>query len=320
MSCGSISSTHVLACEFSRRPAAREITGSSWTSADEDNSASRSQFSRIKKRFVVLISAILGCFTLQAQTSAPAFKGLAFYTGKNDQAHISFVREANRWFAMQASHSKFSYDSTTNWAELNDQTLARYQIVLFLDTRPEDLMQREAFRKYMEKGGAWMGFHFAGFALTPSAVPQNWDWYHNEFLGAGPYVSNTWRPTAAILRVEDEQHPATRHLPQTFKSAPNEWYKWNNDLRTNANIKILLSIDPASYPLGTGPKPHEIWHKGYYPVAWTNTRYRMIYFNMGHNDIDYEHKTGKELSFTFENETQNRLILDSLLWLGGGKG
>ena len=55
----------------------------------------------------------------------------------------------------------------------------------------------------MEKGGAWMGFHFAGFALTPSAVPQNWDWYHNEFLGSGSYVGNTWRPTSAVLRVED---------------------------------------------------------------------------------------------------------------------
>jgi hypothetical protein len=42
----------------------------------------------------------------------------------------------------------------------------------------------------------------------------------------------------------------------------------------------------------------------------------MIYFNMGHNDLDYEHKTNKELSSTFESETQNRLILDSLLWLG----
>ena len=41
----------------------------------------------------------------------------------------------------------------------------------------------------------------------------------------------------------------------------------------------------------------------------------MIYFNMGHNDLDYEHN--KEPSSTFESETQNRLILDSLLWLGG---
>ena len=276
-------------------------------------------------RLVLLILGFTACepgdaCLGQAQGTSPAFNVLAFYTGRSDQAHISFVHEANRWFPQVASQAGFTYRSTTNWADLNDQVLGRYQVVVFLDTRPEDPLQRDAFQRYMEKGGAWMGFHFAGFALTPSAVPQNWDWYHNEFLGSGSYVGNTWRPTSAVLRVEDKEHPALRRLPSTFKSAPNEWYKWTNDLRTNANIRILLSIDPASYPLGTGPKPHEIWHAGYYPVVWTNKRYRMIYFNMGHNDIDYEHKTGKELSFTFENEIQNRLILDSLLWLGRGEG
>ena len=59
----------------------------------------------------------------------------------------------------------FSYDTTSNWDNLNAQFLSRYQVVLFLDTRPEVAEQREAFRKYMEDGGAWMGFHFAAFAL-----------------------------------------------------------------------------------------------------------------------------------------------------------
>jgi hypothetical protein len=276
----------------------------------------------IKREWACLIFAFgigLGCLTVVAQSPSPTFNVLGIYTGKSDQAHISFVREANRWFAGMAPQAHFLYTSTTNWADLNDQVLRQYQVVIFLDTRADQRLQREAFQRYMERGGAWMGFHFAGFALTPSAVPQNWDWYHNEFLGSGSYLGNTWRPTSAVLRVEDTQHPATRHLPATFKSAPNEWYKWSNDLRTNSNIRILLSIDPASFPLGTGPKAHEIWHEGYYPVVWTNKRYRMIYFNMGHNDIDYEHKTNKELSFTFQNETQNRLVLDSLIWLGEGK-
>ena len=274
---------------------------------------------RSKVNLLLACGLLLSGFPVQALDRSAVFNVIAFYTGLNDQAHISFVREANRWFPRMATQWNFTYRSTTNWADLNDQVLAGCQVVLFLDTRPEAAPQREAFKRYMDKGGAWMGFHFAGFALTPSAVPQNWDWYHNEFLGSGSYVGNTWRPTSAVLRVEDAEHPALRHLPRTFNSAPNEWYKWTDDLRTNSNIKILLSIDPASFPLGTGPKAHEIWHAGYYPVVWTNKRYRMIYFNMGHNDIDYEHKTGKELSFTFANETQNRLILDSLFWLAGRK-
>lgn len=264
---------------------------------------------------VVLILLLLGL------TARPApgkeFKVLAFYTGKDDPAHVSFVREANRWFPQMAAQNNFSYEATADWTRLNAQVLAGYQVVLFLDTRPEDPAQRAAFRDYMQHGGAWLGFHFAAFALTPSAVPQDWDWFHQEFLGSGQYVSNTWRPTAAVLRVESPDHPAVRGLPLTFSSAPNEWYRWERDLRANPDIRILLAIDPASFPLGTGPKPQEIWHSGYYPVAWTNVKYRMAYVNMGHNDLDYEHRANRELSFTFGNETQNRFILQTLLWLGG---
>jgi hypothetical protein len=255
----------------------------------------------------------------QPSPAKPKFKALAFYTGKNDQAHISFVKEANRWFTKTAIERGFAYLATNDWDNLNAKFLADYQVVLFLDTRPEKRAQREAFQKYMETGGGWMGFHFAAFALTPSQFPQNWDWYHNEFLGAGAYAGNTWKPTSAMLKVEDGTHPATKGLPETFKAAPNEWYKWTADLRTNRNLKILVSIDPASFPLGTGPKPHEIWRAGYYPVVWTNARYRMLYVNMGHNDIDYENKTNRELSFTFDSEGYQQMILNAIEWLGTGK-
>jgi hypothetical protein len=77
-----------------------------------------------------------------------------------------------------------------------------------------------------------------------------------------------------------------------------------------------LAIDSSSFPLGTGPKLHEIWHSGFYPVVWTNKKYRMVYFNMGHNDIDYEHHTNKTLSSTFSSPEQNQLILNALIWLG----
>jgi len=271
------------------------------------------------KTIIPVIVCLCFTFSSRAQNDKPIFNVIGFYTAKNDAAHISFVHEANKWFVEKGKRFHFTYDSTNDWNNLNANYLSEYQVVIFLDTRPDSANQRVAFQQYMEKGGAWMGFHFAGFALTPSAYPENWDWYHNEFIGAGEYVSNTWRPTSAIVRVENNKHPATKHLPVTFKTSPNEWYRWKNDLTKNKNIKILLSIDSTSFPLGTGPKPHEIWHSGYYPVVWTNTKYGMIYFNMGHNDIDYENKTNKELSHTFGNENEDRLIIDALLWLGTKK-
>jgi hypothetical protein len=268
---------------------------------------------------VLLLAGIYFSMGVKARHGGPkpAFKVIAFYTAKDEPAHISFVHEANHWFPAMATRNHFSYDSTADWNNLNTAFLSQYQVVIFLDTRPQDSLQRAAFEKYMNNGGAWMGFHFAGFALTPSEFPQDWNWYHEHFLGAGEYVSNTWKPTSAVLRVEDRGHPATKHLPATFISAPNEWYRWKNDLRSNPDIRILLSVDSSSFPLGTGPKPHEIWHEGYYPVVWTNRKYRMIYFNMGHNDIDDEHHTNAPISFTFGNVTEDRLILQSLLWLGG---
>jgi uncharacterized protein len=251
-----------------------------------------------------------------SQTNMTDFHVIAFYTAREDAAHISFVHEANRWFPEMGAARHFTYDSTNDWNNLNANFLSRYQVVIFLDTRPDDPAQRKAFEEYMKQGGGWMGFHFAGFALTPSDFPQNWDWYHNDFLGTGSYLSNTWRPTPAVLRVIDKNHAVTRNLPDTFRSSANEWYRWTNDLRTNPQIDILLAIDSSSFPLGTGPKQSEIWHNGFYPVVWTNKNYRMLYFNMGHNDIDYEHHTNKELSFTFHNPIQDNLILNALTWLG----
>jgi uncharacterized protein len=275
-------------------------------------SATASNRSFIPLTLLLLMASISSVFA-QAST----FKVIAFYTAKNDLAHISFVHQANQWFPEMARQHHFTYDSTNDWNNLNEKFLSNYQVVVFLDTRPETPAQREALQAYIEKGNGWLGFHFAAFALTPSTFPQNWNWYHESLLGAGEYKSNTWRPTSAVLQVEDREHPVVKNLPATITAAPNEWYRWKNDLRKNPDIKVLLSIHPSSFPLGTGPKQHEIWHEGDYPVVWANTKYKVVYMNMGHNDMDYEGKTNRTLSDSFSSEMQNKLILNSLFWLAG---
>lgn len=151
-----------------------------------------------------------------------------------------------------------------------------------------DIRATKQIPQFMENGGAWMGFHFCGFALNLSDYPQNWEWHHNDFLGAGEYKSNTCKQTSAVLKVESHTHQTNKDLQDTFIYSLNEWYRSANDLRNNPDIKILISIDPENFPLGTGPKLHEIWHSGDYPVVWPNRKFKIVYFNMGHNAIDYE--------------------------------
>jgi type 1 glutamine amidotransferase len=66
---------------------------------------------------------------------------------------------------------------------------------------------------------------------------------------------------------------------------------------------VLLTFDPENYPIGL----KDTIASGDLPVVWTNTRYRMIYMNMGHGDK------------IFTNSQQNKLFENAILWLGARK-
>jgi hypothetical protein len=86
-------------------------------------------------------------------------------------------------------------------------------------------------------------------------------------------------------------------------------------LRTLPNIKILFSVDPSSYPVGTDPA--QSWTGGYHPIAWTNTNFKMMYINAGHEQMDYS--TDTPLSNTFDDATQDTMYMNALKWLGGAQ-
>ncbi|MEW1643750.1 ThuA domain-containing protein [Streptomyces sp. NPDC091219] len=278
------------------------------------NTTIRSGSTRVALRVLLLLATVLGFAVAppaaHASTAATPFKVLGLYSGTYDAAHIDFEKEANVWFPQQAAANGFTYTSSTNWDLLANGGVNAYQVVLFLDDLPQTSAQRSGFETYMRNGGGFMGFHVSAFTTDAAS----WSWYHNTFLGSGNFVSNTWGPTAVTLKVEDHSIPPTASLPATFTSSVSEWYSWSNDLRKNPDIKILASIDPSSFPVGTDP--NQSWYSGYYPIIWTNTKYKMLYANFGHNAMNYT--TNTRLSSTFASATQNQFLLNGLKWLGGG--
>jgi len=224
---------------------------------------------------------------------------LAFYSTDVEHDHVDFAKQALQFFAESAKRNHFDFQSTTNWDDLNPQRLKSVQIVLWLDDFPHNPAQRTAFETYMQRGGGWLGFHIAAY----NDADTHWPWFV-DFLGGGVFYGNNWPPLPATLVIDDKGSPITRHLPTPFKSPANEWYSWKPSPRANKDVKVLMTLDPSNYPLGF----KDILVGGDVPVVWTNTRYRMIYMNMGHGDK------------IFTDPHQNQLFEDALLWLGKQKG
>ncbi len=225
----------------------------------------------------------------------PSFRVLAFYSTNIEPDHADFGRQAVSFFDDLAKKDNFEFKATTNWDDLNPDNLKQYQVVLWLNDSPSVPSQRAAFQQYMDNGGAWLGFHAGGY-IDHSTT---WPWFA-DFM-TGYFVSNNWPPLPAKLVVDDRTHPATKRLPASFLSPANEWYSWQPNPRLNSHVKVLLTLDPSNYPLGF----KDTLVGGDVPVVWSNTKYKMIYANMGHGDKVF---TGRE---------QNLLFEDLLLWLGG---
>jgi type 1 glutamine amidotransferase len=245
----------------------------------------------------LLPAILLWCVAAVAQTPPP--KVLLFFSLNVEADHVLFATDALRFFAEQGDRHNFRVEATSNWADMNEENLKQYKFVAWLNAIPP-ASQQAAFERYMENGGGWLGFHVAAYNDRNS----RWTWFRN-FIGGGAFGVNNWPPLPARLIVDAPDSPVARDLPKTFQAPVNEWYSWRPSPRLDKNIRVLLTLDPAQYPIGiksliTDKDPDV-------PVVWTNTRYRMVYMNMGHGDR------------IFTSAVQNRLFENAILWLLGSR-
>lgn len=242
--------------------------------------------------FFLAAAALLSPAVAAAQQNS--FHVLAFYTDKGEQDHIDFAKQALSFFAGLAKKNNFQLEATTHWKDLNAEKLKNIRLVLWINDFPKTSEQRAAFENYMTHGGAWLGFHVSAY----NDVDTHWPWFV-DFLGGGVFYGNNWPPLPAKLVVDDRSHPVTRNLPATLNAPANEWYIWKPSPRQNKDVKVLLTLDPSNYPIGL----KDTITGGDLPVVWTNTRYRMLYMNMGHGDK------------IFTSPDQNKLFENAILWL-----
>ena len=250
----------------------------------------------MKRLLMALMFAVLIVAATRGQRPVTSFRVLAFYSETVEHDHVDFAHMAIQFLTAVAERNHFEFASTTQWNDLNKENLSHYKLIVWLDDLPHTQTQRIAFEQYMTHGGGWLGFHIAAY----NDRDTHWPWF-KDFLGGGAFYGNNWPPLPANLIVDDAGHPVTKGLPATFLSPANEWYTWKPSPRLNKDVKVLLTLSPTNYPIGF----KDVITGGDLPVVWTNTRYRMVYINMGHGDK------------VFSSDVQTRLFENAILWAGG---
>jgi type 1 glutamine amidotransferase len=164
---------------------------------------------------------------------------------------------------------QFKVTATTECNLLNKEDLKKFDALLFATTGdlPLSDKDRNDLMATIRNGKPFIGIHNAA------------DTYHNfaeytRMIG-GTFMGHPWSQEVQV-KVEDQTHPSTRHLPKTFK-AKEEVYTFKNWSRDKTHV--LISLDNSSVDMSKSNREDQD-----FALCWWHNygKARVFYTAFGH--------------------------------------
>lgn len=169
-----------------------------------------------------------------------------------------------------AKEHNFKVKATENAAIFNNDSLKTYDAVIFLNTTGTilDKNQKQAFKKFIQSGGGFVGIHAA------TDTEYDWEWY-GKLVGA--YFISHPKTQKATIKITNSKHLTMKDLPNPWQHF-DEWYNFKN---ISPNITVLATLDESSY---TGGK-----NGSFHPIVWCQKfdGGKMFYTGLGHTKEAY---------------------------------
>ncbi|MBO3767995.1 MAG: ThuA domain-containing protein [Candidatus Brockarchaeota archaeon] len=164
---------------------------------------------------------------------------------------------------------EFEVIATEDCSLVNEENLKNTSALLFATTGelPMTEEQKVALIRFVREGGGFIGVHNA--TDTFYKFPE-----YGEMLG-GYFNGHPWTQEI-VARVEDSNHPATKHLPKSFR-VKEEVYTFKNWSRNKTHV--LISLDTSSVDLSKGNRTDND-----YVLSWCHEygKGRVFYTAFGH--------------------------------------
>jgi len=185
----------------------------------------------------------------------PAFKALVF--SRTTGFRHDSIPDGVAAIQKLGQDNNFAVDATEDDALFTDDTLAQYDVVVFVSTTGDPLgtqAEKDAFQRYIQNGGGFVGIHAAADS------GYTWPWYGGL---VGAYFRSHPAIQRARIKVEDRAHPSMRSLPRRW-TRTDEWYNYQANPR--GAVHVLATLDERSYDVGAdgmGPDHPIIWCQDY---------------------------------------------------------
>ena len=154
------------------------------------------------------LAAVLGfAATAAAAPNRVEYKVLVF-TKATAEKHASTAAGAEAIKALGKQH-RFVVQVTDKTDRFNDEDLASYRVVVFLNTSGDVLSdeQQAVFERWFKAGGGFLGIH--------SAIETEPDWtFLSDILGTR--ATGQSELDEATIKVADRVHDASRTLPERW--------------------------------------------------------------------------------------------------------
>lgn len=204
-------------------------------------------------------------------------KRVLVFTGHGEGYVHDNIDASARMLLEMAAEEGFTADTTSRTDIFADDSLARYDAIVYANASyvALDEAQREAFRRFVRRGGGFVGLHAA------ACTGKDWEWF-TQMIGGRFDFHPPLQPLA--LRRVDRTHPSTVVLPDTLRRT-DELYFFK---RLNPEARVLAVWETAGVDWAEGPRPEVM--SSSLPAVWCNEfdGGRIWYSALGHDAATYD--------------------------------
>lgn len=204
-------------------------------------------------------------------------------TGFRDDPSVNAAQVA---LLSMAANKGWSIVATDKGGAMHSSVLRNFDVVIWNNISGDvlTLSQRQAFRRFIENGGGFVGIH--GSAGDPVYF---WDWYADTLIGAR-FIGHPMEPQFQDARIvlSAGATGVGTGLPREW-TMNDEWYSFARSPRTTG-ASVVAALDERSYKPGRAPYGGQPLSMGDdHPIAWARCvgRGRSFYSAIGHRPETY---------------------------------